>query len=198
MKSNESTKQRILEEALTLFAVQGYDGTSVDQIAERVGIKGPSLYKHFKGKEDILNALIDAAEARYEERFGSEANIGPIPQNKKEFVETAMKTVSFAMNDPMIRTMRKLLVQEQFRNERIAGVTSDNQVYGLIKAHEKILDRMMKAGLIKTYDPGILSVELTAPALVMVDQADRQPEREKEILHIIKKHIIHFCDVYMK
>ncbi len=44
-----STKQRILDEALTLFAEKGYDGTGVDLIAERVGIKGPSLYKHYKG-----------------------------------------------------------------------------------------------------------------------------------------------------
>ena len=67
-----STKERILQEALTLFAENGYDGTGVEQIAEKVGIKAPSLYKHFKGKEDILNALIDSAEEYYEESFGSE------------------------------------------------------------------------------------------------------------------------------
>ena len=50
-----STKERILDAALTLFAENGYDGTSVEQIANAVGIKAPSLYKHFKGKEDILN-----------------------------------------------------------------------------------------------------------------------------------------------
>ena len=59
-----STKEKILETALTLFAQNGYDGTSVEQIAQDVGIKAPSLYKHFKGKEDILNSLIDIAEAR--------------------------------------------------------------------------------------------------------------------------------------
>ena len=53
-----STKDRILEEALTLFAENGYDGTGVEQIAEKVGIKAPSLYKHFKGKEDIMTALM--------------------------------------------------------------------------------------------------------------------------------------------
>ena len=64
-----STKEKILDAALTLFAENGYDGTSVEQIANIVGIKAPSLYKHYKGKEDILNALIDSAEARYEERM---------------------------------------------------------------------------------------------------------------------------------
>ncbi len=61
-----STKEKILDAALTLFAENGYDGTSVEQIANIVGIKAPSLYKHYKGKEDILNALIDSAEERYE------------------------------------------------------------------------------------------------------------------------------------
>ena len=41
-----STKEKILETALTLFAENGYNGTSVEQIAQNVGIKAPSLYKH--------------------------------------------------------------------------------------------------------------------------------------------------------
>ena len=49
-----STKEKILDAALTLFAENGYDGTSVEQIANVVGIKAPSLYKHYKGKEDIV------------------------------------------------------------------------------------------------------------------------------------------------
>ena len=85
-----STKDRILEEALTLFAENGYDGTGVEQIAEKVGIKAPSLYKHFKGKEDIMNALIDSAEEHYEESFGSEQHIGEIPENREDFVRATM------------------------------------------------------------------------------------------------------------
>ena len=73
-----STKEKILDAALTLFAENGYDGTSVEQIANIVGIKAPSLYKHYKGKEDILNALIDSAEVRYEEMFGSLWDLFPI------------------------------------------------------------------------------------------------------------------------
>jgi AcrR family transcriptional regulator len=50
----------------------------MEQIANIVGIKAPSLYKHYKGKEDILNALIDSAEVRYEEMFGSLWDLFPI------------------------------------------------------------------------------------------------------------------------
>ena len=89
-----STKEKILEAALSLFAENGYDGTSVEQIANIVGIKAPSLYKHFKGKEDILNALIDSAEARYEEMFGPEKNIGKIPKDREEFIKVTMERIS--------------------------------------------------------------------------------------------------------
>ena len=44
------TKRRILEEALTLFSEKGYANVYVADIAERVGIKAPSLYKHFQSK----------------------------------------------------------------------------------------------------------------------------------------------------
>ena len=46
----ENTRQRILNAALELFAQYGYEAVSVGQIAEAVGIKAPSLYKHFKSK----------------------------------------------------------------------------------------------------------------------------------------------------
>ena len=48
------TKQRILDEALTLFSEKGYANVFVGDIAERVGIKAPSLYKHYKSKKAIL------------------------------------------------------------------------------------------------------------------------------------------------
>ena len=103
-----STKEKILDAALTLFAENGYDGTSVEQIASIVGIKAPSLYKHYKGKEDILNALIDSAEARYEEMFGSEKNIGKVPQSREEFIKVTLKRISFTIKDPVIRKTNSL------------------------------------------------------------------------------------------
>ena len=143
-----STKEKILETALTLFAKNGYDGTSVEQIAQDVGIKAPSLYKHFKGKEDILNSLIDIAEARYEESFGSAKKIGTIPENIDGFIHETMKKIRFTMSDPIIKKMRIFLVQEQFRSERLAEITTRHQVDGLLQMYKKILETLMDAGVI--------------------------------------------------
>ena len=52
-----TTRDRILDVALDLFIDQGYDGTSLRQIADRLGITKAALYYHFEAKEDILMAL---------------------------------------------------------------------------------------------------------------------------------------------
>lgn len=193
-----STKERILDEALTLFSENGYDGTSVEQIAEKVGIKAPSLYKHFKGKEDILNAIIDNAEAHYEESFGSEKHIGRMPESKEQFLCATMEKICFTLHDPMIRKIRKFLVQEQFRSERLAAITTKHQLDGLLGMYTKIIGGMMDNDLFKKDDPALLATEVTAPVVLWIAKADRQPQYEQEIIDSIEKHIRHFCDVYMK
>ena len=52
-----TTRDRILDVALDLFIDQGYDGTSLRQIADRLGITKAARYYHFEAKEDILMAL---------------------------------------------------------------------------------------------------------------------------------------------
>lgn len=191
-----TTRDKILDAALTLFAKNGYNGTSVEQIAEIVGIKAPSLYKHFKGKEDILNALINATEARYEEFFGSEKKFGTIPDSYEAFLRLSLEKLSFTINDPVIRKVRVFLVQEQFRNERLAEITSRHQLDDVMKMFTKIIDGMMKLGLLRKNDSELLALELTAPVTVLVSKVDRQPEFKNAAMNLIEKHVCHFFDTY--
>ena len=163
-----------------------------------MGIKAPSLYKHYKGKEEILNALIDSAEVRYEEMFGSENNIGKVPESPEEFIKMTMERISFTMRDPMIRKMRMLLVQEQFRNERISEVTTRHQLDGIQRMFAKIIKGMMDEGISAPDDPELLAAELTAPAVLQIARSDRQPQCEKECMEYIEMHLRHFCKVYMR
>jgi AcrR family transcriptional regulator len=56
-QARASTRERILGVALDLFTDQGFDGTSMREIAERLRITKPSIYYHFASKEEILLAL---------------------------------------------------------------------------------------------------------------------------------------------
>jgi AcrR family transcriptional regulator len=60
------TRARILAVALELFAAQGYAGTSVSDLAKRLGITKAALYYHFSAKDDILRTLVSAPLAALE------------------------------------------------------------------------------------------------------------------------------------
>ena len=53
------TKERILEAALELFAQSGYSGTSMNDIAKQLGITKGALYKHYMGKQEILDRIVE-------------------------------------------------------------------------------------------------------------------------------------------
>ena len=57
--ARHDTRQRIQAVALELFAEQGYDKTSLREIAERLDVTKAALYYHFKSKEDIVASLVE-------------------------------------------------------------------------------------------------------------------------------------------
>ena len=58
-EQSPTTAQRILNAAEDLFAEKGYSATSLGDVADRVGIRSPSLYNHFKNKEALYEAVLD-------------------------------------------------------------------------------------------------------------------------------------------
>jgi AcrR family transcriptional regulator len=58
-RHRSDTRARIQQVALELFAEQGYDKTSLREIAERLGVTKAALYYHFKSKEDIVRSLVE-------------------------------------------------------------------------------------------------------------------------------------------
>lgn len=57
----DSTAYRIIDAAEELFALKSYEGTTLREIAKKVGIREPSIYAHFPNKEAIYGAVIDRA-----------------------------------------------------------------------------------------------------------------------------------------
>jgi AcrR family transcriptional regulator len=67
LRGRHDTRQRIQSVALELFAEQGYDKTSLREIAERLGVTKAALYYHFKSKEDIVASLMEDYFAEIDE-----------------------------------------------------------------------------------------------------------------------------------
>jgi AcrR family transcriptional regulator len=147
----ESIKDRILDVALKHFALKGFSGVSVKDIAEIVGINPGTIYNYFDGKESIMEAVIDRFEEEYSHYFS-----WLIEQNAKvETLEELMDNM-FAelikVRDLTGYYGMALLLGEQFCHE-----PSRERVFKLfyrdsINWMKDDLERLMKKGVIPQGD----------------------------------------------
>ena len=128
------TKERILETALALFARSGYLGTSMSDIADQLGITKAALYKHYAGKQEILNRIIQRMRRMDYER----AEAYDMPETEPDgFAEAYLHTplerihaYSVAQFDhwtkePFSANFRKMLTLEQYRDPAMAQLYHD-------------------------------------------------------------------------
>lgn len=127
----ETTRQRILTEAVKLFSAEGYEAVSVDRIAKAVGIKAPSLYKHYKNKRDIFDSILRVME----QRDGENAIACSVPEGTAEEMPEAYKQTSleklctfsrlqfrYWTEDEFASSFRKMLTVEQYRSKEMNGL----------------------------------------------------------------------------
>src|SRR5205823_2509957 len=80
------TRQRIQAIALELFAEQGYEKTSLREIAERLGVTKAALYYHFKSKEDIVRSFVEDYRAELEQVIAWGASQPRTPETRAELL----------------------------------------------------------------------------------------------------------------
>ena len=187
----KTTKEEILNAALTVFAQKGYEGALLRDISASLGITKPALYKHFESKEALWNAMIDSAQRYYSEHIGLISDI-PIPDDWEEFRELSLRQINFTLHDETVRRVRRLLMKEQFRDERIGTLATRHFVTEIEERFTKVFAGMMEKGLVKSSDPVLLAFEYTAPVTVMIHYCDREPDKEPEIIKKIEAHIRQF------
>jgi AcrR family transcriptional regulator len=102
-------RDRILDAALSLFAMRGFEGVSTTQIAKAAGITQPLIHYHFKNKEALWKAAVNRVFATLHEQFT--AQVVKLPQqNKKGFlVEVIRNYVAFSARHP---EFNQLLLRE--------------------------------------------------------------------------------------
>lgn len=187
-----TTKDRILDEALVMFAEHGYKGTNLRDLAARLGLSKSALYKHYESKEDIWNALLDKMEAYYAQRFGSVDNLPPTPDSWEAFMQMMMGMVSFTVHDPQIILTRKLLTIEQFHDARVCKLATKHFLEGTANIYAKVFEGMMENGLLKKQNPAMLAFSFTAPISALIHLCDREPDRHDEALRRMDAYVNYF------
>ena len=84
--------EQVRTAALELFAAQGYRATTIDEIGARVGIRGPSVYKHFRSKQDLLvDVVVGTTEAMLAAQRAAVRSAGDVRGQLRSAVEAHVR-----------------------------------------------------------------------------------------------------------
>ena len=192
------TKERILITALKMFSEKGYEGTNLRELLAELGFTKATFYKHYESKEELWNTVIDEMCTYYEEHFGSIRNMPQIPRSTDELKKLTLKMLNFTMRDEKIIMMRKLLLTEQFHDERIRELATEHFNIRLESMFTTIFEGMVKIGSLKKDDPAMLAFAFTSPISSLIQLCDREPDRYKAVMKKIKAFVDHFISEYGK
>ncbi len=126
VKEANERRNEILDAADELFSQKGFDGTSTNDILEKVGIARGTLYYHFKSKEDIMDALIDRYNVRV---LGAAQEIAAdkgIPVNERIIRVVMALNISGGNGKEIIEHIHKpqnALMHQKIQRVIINGVT---------------------------------------------------------------------------
>jgi AcrR family transcriptional regulator len=183
-------REAILEAATRLFAERGYAETATARIAERAGIREPTLYRHFASKMDLYTACVDRSSLGVLERWREIAADAPSPLAALAEVGRAYLAQLDAHSDQLILRHRAFLrsepavaermrahyretfafVRELFARARAGGeIAADSDIDAhawLFMALGAVLDQTQVLDLREHLDPDMLQrvAALMAPA----------------------------------
>ncbi|MCR4590797.1 MAG: TetR/AcrR family transcriptional regulator [Lachnospiraceae bacterium] len=155
-----NTKEIILEEALKLFAVKGFEAVSVRDIAEKVGIGNSALYKHFENKQAIFNALVSELKERYLQQCST---ITPEIRGMEELKDNVFRMFEFQTQNPWIVNFRQMLLIEKFRDPKMAEIYKEFFVDIPLNREKEIFEELQKKGLMIEGDPMVFAMEFYSP-----------------------------------
>ena len=199
------TKHRILDEALTLFSEKGYANVFVGEIAERVGIKAPSLYKHYKSKQAIFDAIIEEMHCRFLEQAKLLNIQGNDPKADAEIysglpeealVRLGINLFLYQLHDDYTRRIRKMLTIEQFHNRELADAYMRQYMDDPMFYFTALLKQAVDRGALKTDNVEVMTLQFYAPFYMLMTVCDRDPQREAEAVRILEGHIRQFNKLY--
>ena len=190
------TKERIMEAALELFAQNGYLGTSMSDIAGRLGITKAALYKHYAGKQEILDRIVE----RMNEMDYERAEAYEMPETEPDgfaeaYVHTPIEKIrAYSMaqfdhwtKEPFSANFRKMLTLEQYRDEKLARLYHDYLAGGPLEYMAAIFRKLTDSD----EDAMQLALEFYGPMYLLYSIYDEAEEKEA-ISSLLGAHIDRF------
>ena len=110
--------------------------------------------------------------------------------------EKAKTIFEYSLHSEQISKFRKMMTIEQFRSSEIAELHTSRYVTRVINYHTNIFNNLLKIKKINNIDSKTLAFTYVSPILVLIGICDRQPEKEKECLDRLEKHVRLFYQIF--
>lgn len=129
------TRSRILDAALGLFSEHGFEGTTLQQIADRLGLTKAALYYHFRSKDDLLAALHEPVAKDLEAVLDAHDGQPDTPAARRQFVQDYLdfllrnrRTIAYMFRDLATLTHPVVAAGSGARRARLERLLAGDEV----------------------------------------------------------------------
>lgn len=208
MEHKMTTKERIVEEALTLFAQNGYKGTSVKNIADAVGIKDSSIYKHYKSKREIVDAIVTQMR---DKMYHMSVDFGlPTDERMEEAAKQygsmtleELQTISrnvflFYLQDDFMSRFWRFATMEQYQDGEIYEIYRSLFFEQSIAFQKELFSDMIRQGSFIQADPEVMALNFYTPIFFLLCRNAGRQDEVDEALELLDRQVAEFYRIYHK
>lgn len=194
---SENRKEEIIMATLKLASTKGLKAVSMNMIAEEIGIKKPSLYNHFKSKDELVNEMYLFLRNKAQKETQTQLDY-TIFENKSanQILSCLVKNYISLSNEPYMQMFYKVIYSERSISPQAANIMK-TETEKMIEATKQVFIILENKKLLKFENIKIsaLSFALTIHSLIdyMLDNGLSNNEEPFKNLDLISEFIDYFC-----
>lgn len=194
----KNTKEKILEEALKLFAQSGYMGTSMNEIALRLGVTKAALYKHYSSKQEILDSIVERMNQMDAKRAKEYENMEDVIAGYKNIALEKIRRFTKVQflhwtEEEFSCCFRKMLTLEQYREPKMAKLYQNYLAEGPLRYMEAVFSGIVESG----EDAKQLAMDFYGPIFLLYSIYDGA-ENKQEVVKQVEEHVEEFAKRFQK
>lgn len=166
--AESSTRQRILDVALAAYGTDGFAATSLDALADQLGVRKQTILYYFPSKQVLFDAVVDEAAADLVAVFDEEASRGLRGINQVEAI--VRHVFRLAVRRPELLG----LVREVTRPGSVTAERLADHVAPTFDRARDFLQREMDAGRLRSSDPAMLLLSLYSTVVGVATELEVQ------------------------